>query len=395
MAIRVGAPQLTTEGDEVLWSVSVSGLHGAPHDLWFRVPAVHASLLTELADPALIGLLVPAMYAGEAVTVEGVVTDELAYNVRREYEYLLDLVIPDLNVIPIQTPRVARAGVPASGVATGFSGGVDSFAVVADHLFSDVPPDMRLSHLAFFNVGSHGRGERGREIFKLRLARLQAVAGQIGLPLVSVDSNLDDFYNFHNHQQNHSPRTLAAAFLLQGGIGRYYLASGAPYPHVGARRSYDTGFSDAIALPLLTTGRFRPISHGKQYTRVEKTLLIVSLPITRTALDVCVTPLPDGRNCSRCPKCMRTQLTLEIAGCLDEYRDVFDLEAYRKKRPLYRFEVSASKDLLLREIADFARESGFRLPRVPRRLGWMVVRMLQKSRAALRRLRRVIRGETQ
>ena len=253
-----------------------------------------------LADPALIGLLVPAMRAGGQLTIDGPVTGELAHNLTHGCQYVLDRVIAGLSQVPIETTLTVPAGSPAGGVATGFSAGVDSFAVLAEHHFAEVPPDLRLTHLTFFNVGSHGPGERGRQVFRQRFKLLTPAATEIGLPFIPVDSNLDDFYHFTTHLQTHSPRSLAAASLLQGGIWRYYLASSTAYENVGVFRSESCAFADAIMLPLFSTGQLRFISHGDQYTRVEKTVLVASVPLSHTFLNVCVNPPASGARAMRC-----------------------------------------------------------------------------------------------
>jgi hypothetical protein len=77
--MQIGVPEISGDHGQVTWSVPVRGLPNAPKRLWFTVPDEHAGLITELADPAVIGLTVPAMHAGEAMNVDGSVTDELAH----------------------------------------------------------------------------------------------------------------------------------------------------------------------------------------------------------------------------------------------------------------------------------------------------------------------------
>lgn len=361
--MRIGTPALESAGGHTTWTVAVDGAAGTPDRLWYRLPDEHAGMLTERADPAVIGLLIPAMHSGDPMMIEGPVTHELVHNLTHGYQHILETVVPGLSRVALETSNFAAAGQPVSGVGTGFSAGIDSFAVLAEHFFSPVPEDLRLSHLTLFNVGSHSPdAEAGRRRFIALRDRLAPIADGIGLPLIPVDSNLDDFYGFTDFQQTHGPRTISAASLLQAGIGRYYVAGSFPYRHLGVERSPGTSRSDPISLPLLATATFRPLSHGSQYTRVEKTLIVADVLISRTSLNVCVDPSPTGGNCSRCFKCLRTQLTLEIAGRLEEYRHVFDLGAYRKARAAYLFHVATSDDVFAAEIREQARNSGFRLP---------------------------------
>lgn len=383
--MRIGAPEINSEDGHVTWSVPVNGLPGAPERLWFRVPDEHAALVTELADPAVIGLTVPAMHAGEAMTVEGPVTDELAHNLTHGYQHVLEAVIPGLSRVPLEIAWPIPAVDPAAGVGTGFSAGIDSFAVLAEHHFQPAPADLRLTHLALFNVGSMTSGEPGRRRFRRVHALLSPAADRIGLPLVPLDSNLDDFYAFTGFRQTHGPRNLSAASLLQGGLGRFYVASGYPFAATSVGRAPSTAYSDAVSIPLLTARQFRPIFHGGQYTRVEKTLMVARIPESHESLNVCTTLTGDGRNCSRCRKCLRTALTLEIAGQLDEYRRVFDLSMYNRSRRAYLDEVASSTDAYSVEIRDLARKTGFPLPSTGAGYARVGLRRMARSAGKIRR----------
>lgn len=360
--MRIGAPEISSADGQVTWSVSVRGLANAPDRLWFTIPDEHAGLVTELADPAVIGLTVPAMHAGEAMNVDGPVTDELAHNLTHGYQHILEAVIPDLRRVPLDLADPIRASEPALGVGTGFSGGIDSFTVVAEHYLEPVAPDLRLTHLTLFNVGAMTSGDRGRRHFRRVHSLLAPVAERIGLPFIPIDSNLDDFYGFVGFMQSHGPRNLSAAWLLQGGVGRFYFASSDPFPTISVRRSYSTSFSDPLSMPLLTTRQFRPAFHGSEYTRVEKTMIVARVPESHESLNVCTTLTADGRNCSQCNKCLRTELTLDLMGHLDAYGRVFDLGVYRRARRAYIDEVAWSRNPLAGEIRDFAQRIGLRVP---------------------------------
>lgn len=293
-------------------------------------------------------------------------TDELVHNATHGYMQILKEIVPSLSLVAVDAPRQVPARAARSGVGTGFSAGIDSFAVLADHHFSGtVPQALRLTHLTYFNVGSHGWGQTGRSMFEARHARLAPVVRRLGLPFVKVDSNVDDFYpywDFGYFGQTHVPRTMSAAILLQGGIGRYFMASSVDYAHAGVRPSTDMAISDSIALPLLATSAFRAATHGSQYSRIQKTAMVALVRESRDSLDVCVSPLADGRNCSRCYKCLRTQLALDLLGQLNHYRGVFESTAYLRARATYLDEVATSHDPLIAELRHLAQDVGLRLP---------------------------------
>ncbi len=318
------------------------------------------------ADAALVALLIPAMVAGEELQVEGPVSDELVFRLRHGYQHGLQAVIPALRSIEVVARQQVPAEPRATGVATGFSAGVDSFTVLADHFYEpEVPPALRITHLLFNRVGSHDdAGDAERALFLDRFNRASRVADKIGLPFIPVDTNVMDAYRGTglDYQQTHTPRNASVAFLLQRGVGRWLYASALQMRHIKVAKFFDITVIDPIVLPLLSTSSLLLESHGGQYTRFDKTMRISELPDTYSSLDVCVSGT-FGPNCSKCFKCLRTIATLEIGGVLDRYVDVFDLDVYQRHRDTYLALAPLSRDPVIKELVAEARRRGFTLPR--------------------------------
>ncbi len=367
--VRISAPELRHTGDHLEYSVSYSFGSAGRGVLWYRVAAAHAELVSDRADAALVGLLIPAMLEGGDLHVEGPVTDELIHRLHHGYQGILRAVIPTLRPVSVIAERAAPAGDRARGVATGFSAGVDSFTVLADHHYDEgVPGRMKITHLLFNNVGSHGRGEWAANLFRDRYARAARIVDALDLPFVAVDSNLDDAFPSRklNFQATHTPRNASVALLLQTGIGTWLYASGVPHTAVHVGPIYDMSYTDPVALPLLSTTALHLESSGGEYRRFDKTLRIADIPDTYNSLDVCVRD-DLGGNCSMCWKCLRTLAALDIAGSVDRYHGVFDLDVYARRRNRYLGVARLSHDPLVRELYEEARRRGFEVPRAPLR----------------------------
>jgi len=122
---------------------------------------------------------------------------------------------------------------------------------------------------------------------------------------------------------------------------------------------------------------------------VEKVLQVAEIPDTYDSLDVCFRQ-SQGGNCSTCPKCVRTLLTLEIAGLLESYAPSFDLETYRRERSRLLTKYLTLDDLLFREVVSFARQRHFSLPLLAR-----ISARLKHWGANLKRLlKRMLHSET-
>lgn len=362
--MKISKPQINQKNNHFYYQVDVEYVKGK-QTLWYSLSEEFGDLISNTNDAALVALLLPAMANGEDIHIEGKVSKRLLFNLSRPLQKVLQLVIPSLRPIKMYADEViSNSGNQANGVATGFSGGVDSFCVLADHYYSENTEKYNISHLLFNSVGSMASG--GEEEFLKRYKRLQTVTEQIGLPFVLTTSNLNEFYRRDklNFLQTHTLRDASVALLLQGGIGNFMYASSYSYPEAFVGPNKTISYSDAITLPLLSTENLNAFSVGSEYTRVEKIQRVAEIPDSYNALDVCVNSVYTGRytNCGTCWKCLRTLSALEIGGMLDRYSFSFDLDAYKGKRIEYFAELLASKIPIQQEIVRFSRQREFSFP---------------------------------
>lgn len=245
-------------------------------------------------------------------------------------------------------------------MATGFSGGIDSFAAVIQHLIEERSPGHRISHFLFHNAGSHGHGkpEDDRNLFRQRYEKVQDFTREVGVPLIPVDSNLAEVFPV-NFITMHSALNASIPLVLQNQFQRYYYASANKYADCGVTRTDDVARFDPFAFHLLSTETLDCVSTGCQLSRVEKTKLVATYEPSHRHLNVCVDASFGGRNCSVCFKCCRTIMTLELLGEAHYYKDVFDLEKFSRIRNQYiRKVLRYKRGSFEAEIAELFRERG-------------------------------------
>ena len=370
--LSIAAPTLEVHGNMARLRAAVA-LPDRRTDLWFEVDAREAgSFSAETLDGFVVGLLPLAAARGLPILAAGPISSRLHYNVNSYLGEVLHCLLPGSRRIQVRADSLVTQHWGGRGVYTGFSAGIDSFCTIMEHRSDGVPPEYRVSHLLFNNVGSHGQTDRDLQVFRDRLQRLGPNAEELALPLLAVNSNLDEVLRL-DFQLTHTLRNVAVALLLQRACGKYLYSSAVHYvdSHVGP--THDVGHADPIIVPLLSTETTECISTGGQHTRFEKTGFVSRFVPSHRALDVCVDPARARLiNCSRCWKCLRTQLTLEAIGALESYRAVFDLASYRSLRTLYIASVLQSRDPLLREVRRGMAESGFAIPPMARLLSRLV-----------------------
>jgi hypothetical protein len=394
-AIVIHRPRLVRVDGWTRLEARVDNL-AATDRIWFAVENAYADHLEQAgSDGFLLAVLPVAIRSGQDVHLEAALSTKLYYSTEMYLiPFLVELSIePATRIHVFATDLVSRPLSPA--VAAPFSGGLDSFTTLAEHHFASVPAAYRLTHLSYHNVGSHSVGTHGDALFHARRTKIARAADELELPLVLIDSNLHHFIR-GRFTASHTLRQLGAAHAMSGLFGKVLMASGASYTDVRVRRGDAIGYSDPVHVHLLSSEAMECISSGVPYTRFEKTRLVSELELSYRYLDVCVSQDFDPTvrpNCSRCKKCVRTMVMLDILGKLERYEAVFDLDAWRREGPRRLAPVIGAGGVYAREINHMARRYGYRIPLSSRvlALGWRVA--LAMPVPTRRRFRALLRGD--
>ena len=314
--------------------------------MWFAVESQNADMLTdEVYDAFAPFVLYLGMYYHQNVHIEGKISPRLYHNIMHylmvifnnfsKYNKLIEFKVDDFKKIQ---------GGPGNLIGTGMSCGVDSLTTIYDNYIETKDPDFKINSLFVMNCGDNGsfEDEKTREIWLKRAELDKKAADELGLPLYLIDSNLHSFSfplkTGHNGLVYISK--YCAAMALQKYIKRYLTASCTSYDSCSeyslSERDIDIAYYCETYMPhLISTERFETVIDGCQYERADKIKKICDWNIARKYLNVCLNPKDDMGNCSKCQKCARTLLVLETLGKLDNYRDIFDLDTYRRNREFW------------------------------------------------------------
>lgn len=324
MTLTLAEASVQDSPDRPGWARLTARLHsdadGHEESLWLDVPASHAPGLRVSGDPFLAWLAPLAATRGEALRLELPVDAELLVQVR-EVLRVWHAWYPHLAVVDITASSVDRteraaaiemSARPARRTASMFTGGVDSFFTVLRHDAGDgTPATIPIDDLLYV----HG--------FDVPLANtaaavrvqtsLQQAADALGKRFVPVATNLRDSSIGTTDWPwlSHGAALAGVAHALSGAYQTVLLGSTAGYGDLHFWGSHP------ITDPLFSSSRLAFVHDGAAFMRVQKTEYVVRSPVALQHLRVCWKSAAGG-NCGTCNKCIRTMLSLEALGVLDQ-----------------------------------------------------------------------------
>jgi len=310
---------------------AILDIDGKQCNLWFEVDKEYEKYLCyERADAFLVGALPWAMRNKHDITCVAPVTTELFFNLNH---YLLPTLYkfgktlhPTKIIAATSSEQLENYG----GVGTGMSCGVDSFHAVLKHWRTeDERPN--LTHLCINNTGSfnnfgnyalYGADKAREEVY----SRAASVAKELGLPLISTDSNIINVFPIF--VQAHTYTSSFAILCMQKLWKTYFFASTLDFSYFSLKNHEikDPCLYDLLLFNCVSTRGLRIYSEGSSVNRLEKTAFIADNSVAQKHLHACYTK---GYNCGTCAKCRRTLLTLDVLDKLDDFKESFNVDYYR------------------------------------------------------------------
>lgn len=344
--MKIYKPTITIEDNKVIIKAAFES-KTQNDTLWFSFDKKYEKyLVTENADAFLVGLLLLAMKNDEDIEVKAPISARLYYQLNHYLINAINLSGKHLQKINIKAEELNDKSLSFNEATAGaaLSCGVDSFATIIDHLNEiDI---FKIGYFTFHNAGSHSEfGEEwGLEIFKNRLNLIKSYADEIKKEVIIINTNLNEILHM-SHKETYVIRDSACILNLQKLFRYYYYPSSLRFD-LFKLDYHDMGNYEILVLNMLSTESTTFYSATSQYTRPEKTENITKYIPTYKYLNVCTNHhiTRTIENCSACQKCLRTELTLDLLGKLDLYKDVFDLEKYQKLKESYIKTVIAEKD---------------------------------------------------
>lgn len=333
-------------------------------ELFFAIENCEKQMLRKDSAPFLLWATLIAMKEKEDLLIEGAIDSRLLYGITQ-------ILLPAFEkmgwkktpVIQAQEIAEYKQENPAKGVATGLSGGVDSFYTVVSHL----DERLKLTHLVQFFPDMKIKDIGETVSFKnhnLLDCWNNGVKEKLGLPIIKVFSNFVEYCTFA-FEQIHAFCNVSHALLLNGVIKTYLYSTGFSMDETKLDFS-DTSHYELLISQVVNSSSFEMVSYLPVVNRIEKTMFISKNEVVQKYLHVCVKRQIGEGNCTQCFKCKRTLATLDVIGKINQFTSSFDIPLYEKNKRkiwgelLYRKRIM--KDSFAKEIICEAKKQKYKKP---------------------------------
>ena len=393
--ITISKPWIEEIGDKVYLKSHIKDEHqNIDEDIWYSTTKEYGSFLCdEVADAFVTSVLLQAIRYGEDIVVDAVISEKLFFNLQFSLIHTISISWGDIdNKIKVIPAGTIKPDFHSKAVGCGCSLGVDSLSAIFRYASEECPESYRITHLTFFNVGAMGYKnlEKAKQSYEKDYSMIKEFADTYNLPLVSVESNASLLFKEFDFDQSGIIRNMSAVLAMQKLFRVYYYASGQPNQNFEFTRTVMSHYG-AVLLPLMSTENTELIIADQDKSRIDKTKSLMDNPVAHHHLYVCWKELivnmhPKSKivqikdkylNCTRCDKCLRTALTLDILGKLDLFKDIFDIDYYYQVRDSYICKVLMNKNesFMYRDIVLLMEQEHFPLSGKPK-----IVSLLTRSK---------------
>lgn len=281
---------------------------GERNTIWFRVPLEYADKLSTRADAFTVISLFTAMRLRSPLHIHGEVSPSLLRNLE-EYQAIWSTWAPEqFSMVEISADverERAVSSVPDQAIVA-FSGGVDAVFTAYRHRQKLCG---RRARVIGAGVMIHGYDIPPDDdaMFTAAYTRARAMSDALDFPLIPVTTNYRQLES--RWEEVHLACVASCLMLFEGSYNAGLVGSSDSYAEPVLPWA-STPMSD----PLLSSGSFPIVHDGAEYNRVGKLEILSRWEPANDSLFVCWEPTPDGRNCCRCKKCIRTILNYRAMG---------------------------------------------------------------------------------
>ena len=198
----------------------------SPSDtLYIEIDANYGGMLVDdTYDPFLLVALYLSMHHKTDLRIRGNVSKRLYKNLTWYAQKILCDYSSDLAPVKIIVDGFAPTKITGTLIGAGISCGVDSLTTVYDRFVGEDDPDYKINALFFFNCGANGNytDPLTQNTSQNSCRRGATLAGELGLPLCFVETNLHQFKFKEPMETFIFFATYGCVLALQNAVKRYF-----------------------------------------------------------------------------------------------------------------------------------------------------------------------------
>ncbi len=371
MILKIGKPFICeNKDDSVVLSAEINAeFWSKPKIIWYKVDGEYSKYLCEeRADAFLIALLPLAFSRSKkddklVIKCDAPVSEQLFYQLTRHYIPAWSKYVEWMNEFEIDAELSNKCLNIKNSVGCGISGGIDSYYSLLKSLEFD-SANYKVTHGLYCETGDLGEFDNEKQTAYREMSK--KICDECGIKFVDIKSNLcGEIYDFV-HEICVTNIFISYAYALQKLFSVYYFSASHIYGTFEFS-DYSSEYNAIFNMHCLENENLHLYVTGADAIRHEKTEYISRKKIPQKYLMVCRKPyVEDGilKNCSRCSKCTRTMIDLELAGNLKAFNNVFDVDAYYRDPAYYwgYLFYKGTKDAFIKETLTLAKKKKIKIP---------------------------------
>lgn len=280
------------------------------HTIYYIFSKNNKSSIYVDGSPFLAAVLLPCMKKGENIFINSLVSEKFLRNTRQIMK-LFTSWESGFHKIKINALKQEHSKSTGTKTACFFSLGVDSFYTYLVHKGDKTPiSNLLLVHgfdIDILNTKTYDQVSR----------KAKKLADQEKINVIKVKTNIRHITdNYIDWGWQHGAAMSSIAMLLGNKLSKVYFAGSDSW--IQRKKTMPYGTHPKLD-HLWSTERLQIIHDGNESTRLQKIVNVISKStLALNFLRVCNQNLKTVYNCSKCEKCLRTMIDLQIAGVLDQ-----------------------------------------------------------------------------
>lgn len=338
-------------------------------EIWYKVEEQYKDFLcAERGDAFLIAILPYALsHSRESenmiIESEAPISERLYYQLTSHYIPTLVRCVSWFQNIKIVCELDHSTLESKNAVGTGISGGIDSYYTLLKSLEDD-SQNYKVTHGLYCET-AYG-GDFDNELQSKQRVMAEQICKKSGIEFVDIQSNIcTDLYEMI-HEVVVTNIFLSFVYALEKLFSVYYFSSSHVY-EAFEFTDYSSEYYALFNMYCLSSENLELYVTGADAIRHEKTAYIAEFSLPKKYMMVCRNPsIVDGelKNCSKCSKCTRTMIDLDLAGKLDDFGKIFDVDSYYSNKDYYwgYLFFKGKKDAFIKETLELMKEKKVHIP---------------------------------